>query len=328
VVLTVDDGNGGTGTASQVITVNTPGNNPPQALFTANPISGEAPLLVNFDASASSDPDGDSFTYDWDFGDGNSDTGLTVSNTSNTYSAGGTYTVVLTVDDGNGGTDTASQVITVTVNQSPVADAGADQNVIDTNGDGSESVTLDGSASYDPDGGAEGGSPLASGPSPSVIFAVGSHTVTLTVTDDEDATATDTVTIVVTAPANSPPTASFSYDCDGYDCSFDGIVSYDWDFDDSTSGSGATPSHTYGAAGSYNVTLTVTDDDGASDSTSLTVSPTEPSSDPHLWTTRIQASTDQWQQVTVGNGYDYGDNMVVVCTPNYSISGLGPRYQL
>jgi PKD repeat protein len=154
VVLTVDDGNGGTGTASQVITVNTPGNNPPQALFTANPISGEAPLLVNFDASASSDPDGDSFTYDWDFGDGNSDTGLTVSNTSNTYSAGGTYTVVLTVDDGNGGTDTASQVITVTVNQSPVADAGADQNVIDTNGDGSESVTLDGSASYDPDGGA------------------------------------------------------------------------------------------------------------------------------------------------------------------------------
>ncbi|MGD8508917.1 MAG: PKD domain-containing protein, partial [Syntrophobacterales bacterium] len=154
VVLTVDDGTGGTDTASQVITVNTPGNNPPQALFTANPISGEAPLTVNFDASASSDPDGDSLTYDWDFGDGNIDTGLTVSNTSNTYSAGGTYTVVLTVDDGNGGTDTASQVITVTVSQSPVADAGADQNVIDTNGDGSESVTLDGSASYDPDGGA------------------------------------------------------------------------------------------------------------------------------------------------------------------------------
>jgi PKD repeat protein len=102
------------------------------------------------------------------------------------------------------------------------------------------------------------------------------------------------------------------------------IVSYDWDFNDGTSGSGATPSHTYGAAGSYNVILTVTDDDGASDSTSLTVSPTEPSSDPHLWTTRIQASTDQWQEVTVGNGYDYGDNMVVVCTPNYSISGLGP----
>jgi PKD repeat protein len=160
-----------------------------------------------------------------------------------------------------------------------------------------------------------------------------SYSVRLTVTDDGGATDEDTVTVVVTPPANLPPIASFTYSCTDLNCSFDGpgssdpdgtIVNYNWDFNDGNNGSGVTTSHTYAAAGSYTVTLTVTDDDDATDSTSLQVSPTEPSSDPHLWTTRIQASTDQWQEVTVGNGYDYGDNMVVVCTPNYSISGLGP----
>jgi PKD repeat protein len=250
-------------------------NTPPQASFTADPISGEAPLPVNFDASASNDPDGDSLTYSWDFGDGNSDTGLTVSNTSNTYSDGGTYTVVLSVDDGNGGTDTATQVITVTVNQSPVANAGVNQSVTDSDGNGAEPVTLDGSNSHDPDGGtivsyiwSEGGSQIATGVSPSVIFAVGSHTVTLEVTDDEGASATDTMTVVVSPPANIPPIASFTYSCNGLECNFDGsastdsdgtIVTYEWDFGDGMLESVATTSHTYAEAGSYSVKLTVWD---------------------------------------------------------------------
>ena len=117
--------------------------------------------------------------------------------------------MVLTVDDGNGGTDTASQVITVTVNQSPVANAGVDQNVTDSDGNGTETVTLDGSGSNDPDGTivsyiwSEGGSQITTGLSPDVSFTVGSQTVTLEVTDDDGATATDTVTVVVTAPANT-----------------------------------------------------------------------------------------------------------------------------
>ena len=226
-------------------------------------------------------------------------------------------------------------------NQSPVANAGVDQSVTDSDGNGAEPVTLDGSNSHDPDGTIvsyiwrEGVSQtqIATGASPSVSFAVGSHTVTLEVTDNEGASATDTVTVVVSPPANIPPIASFTYSCNGLECDFDGSAStdsdgnigtYEWYFGDGTYGSVATTSHTYAAAGSYTVTLEVTDDDDATDSTSLEVSPTEPSSDPHLWTTRIQASTDQWQEVTVGNGYDYGDKMVVVCTPNYSISGFGP----
>jgi PKD repeat protein len=110
VVLTVDDGNGGTDTASQIITVTDPNNRLPTASFTAVPPSGPAPLTVAFDASSSSDPDNDPLTYSWDFGDNTSGAGET---TSHTYSNAGTYTAVLSVDDGNGPPVTASQVITV-----------------------------------------------------------------------------------------------------------------------------------------------------------------------------------------------------------------------
>ncbi len=41
------------------------------------------------------------------------------------------------------------------------------------------------------------------------------------------------------------------------------IISYDWDFGDGNFGSGENPSHSYDATGTYNVSLTVTDNDGA-----------------------------------------------------------------
>ena len=63
--------------------------------------------------------------------------------------------------------------------------------------------------------------------------------------------------------------ASDSYDTDG------AITSYEWDFDDGTTGMGMEATHAYGDAGTYTVTLTVTDNDGLTDTaiTSITVKP-------------------------------------------------------
>lgn len=86
-------------------------------------------------------------------------------------------------------------------------------------------------------------------------------------------------------PPNQPPTASFSAQCTGLTCTFDAsasadtdgsVVGYAWDFGDASNGSGATPSHTYTQGGTYSVTLTVTDDDGASSAISHPVTPVAP----------------------------------------------------
>ncbi|MCK4794705.1 MAG: DNRLRE domain-containing protein [Desulfobacteraceae bacterium] len=94
-------------------------------------------------------------------------------------------------------------------NWAPVADAGADQGVIDSDDNGSEDLILDGSGSCDPDGTitsylwSEDGSQIAMGVKPAVSLAVGTHTIRLVVTDDKGATGTSDVEITVN-PVDTP----------------------------------------------------------------------------------------------------------------------------
>lgn len=67
------------------------------------------------------------------------------------------------------------------------------------------------------------------------------------------------------APLEVTFNASVSVDPDG------NIINYEWSFGDSSTGSGATVTNTYKSAGDYTVTLTVTDNDGVTDSVSGTI---------------------------------------------------------
>jgi PKD repeat protein len=82
-------------------------------------------------------------------------------------------------------------------------------------------------------------------------------------------------------PVNQPPTASFTsavapdgtatFNGSGSSDSDGNIVSYAWVFGDNSSGTGVSPTHVYTADGHYSVTLTVTDNGGASTSTTQPV---------------------------------------------------------
>ena len=263
--------------ASDSVQVTITGNAAPVAVATSDVVGGKTPVTVSFDGSTSSDADDGIASWDWDFGDGNTATGATPA--AHTYTTAGTYTAELTVTDVLGAQDSATIVVTVADNIAPTALASL------SNGAAKTGLPADftGTPSNDPDGTivswawvfGDGGT--ASGENVVHTYAAaGSYAAKLTVTDDNGATNSHLFTVLVAD--NVSPTASFSVLTDppktGLPVDFNGsassdsdgtIASYAWDFGDTNTSTEQSPSHTYATAGTYDVTLTVTDNNGATD---------------------------------------------------------------
>jgi len=197
VELTVTDSHGVTSSMTRAILVTAPENEAPTAGFSASPTTGPAPLIVTFNASASTDPDGTIASYQWSFGDGGTATGK---NVFHTFAAQGAYVVQLTVADDDGATDVATAAILVTEpgNQLPVPSFTADP----TSGFFPFDVDFDASASYDPDGSIIayqwdfGDGDSGSGATVTHTYdAFGTYTAVLTVIDNNGAPASDAVEI-------------------------------------------------------------------------------------------------------------------------------------
>jgi PKD repeat protein len=178
-------------------------NQAPVAVFTTSPTSGQAPLTVTLDGSASHD-DGNITTYKWLSSDGQIANGK---NTQLTFHNQGTYTITLTVTDDKGASGSAEKTITVTKNQPPQATFTISPN----QGNAPLTVQLDATASTD-DGNivkyqwtASDGQ-TANGVKASLTFSqIGTHNITLTVTDNEAATASNTQTVTINEKPLPPP---------------------------------------------------------------------------------------------------------------------------
>ena len=124
---------------------------------------------------------------------------------------------------------------------------------------------------------------------------------------------------------NVAPSAAFTQTCTGLSCSFDAtgssdpdgaVRSYEWSFSDGDQAGGATPQKDFADTGTYDVTLTVTDDGGLSSSTTRSVSVVRPNTPPHADFTLTcdyldchvdaTASTDTDGSVT-SYAWDFGD---------------------
>jgi PKD repeat protein len=217
--------------------------------------------------------------HEWDMND-DGQYGSGGTDSSYRYATPGNYTVHLRVNDSNGNQSESTLDIRVE-NRPPAAVITVPSKVV-----AGQPATFDGSHSSDPDGPLaawdwdldSGGTFEQSGTSVTTTFSTwGMHAIALRVTDDRGDTAVATVDVKVLAPpvasggvvTASPAAGSNTYFVANGSSDPDGTISkYQWDF----TGDGAADRTTYSAstqtywrwtvAGSYQVKLTVTDNDG------------------------------------------------------------------
>jgi PKD repeat protein len=260
--------------------------------FEIVPTNPERGAPVRFDASKTTDegvPCLDKCTYSWDFGDGSSATGRIV---SHTYSAGRAFTVTLTVTDPAGSTESLVRVINVSAVDAPsgLLNVTPDPPFVDKQAvftSAQKAATGHSIERYEWDFG-DGTTASSTTPSIAKTFtAIGVYVVTVSAFDDlgQAGIAVKTVTVgsSVTAPvavftvAPSSPTAGVQATFIGTSSTVGAgatIVNYSWNAGDGQvfdSGTTATQAVTYGAAGTYVATLTVTDSLGRQSVRSLTV---------------------------------------------------------
>ena len=245
----------------------------------------------------------------------------------------GLYAGLQATADSANGTATMSTVIlrTIEPNQAPTAAFTFTCESAACEFDGTDSSDSDGDVvSYAWDFG-DGGN--ATGATPSHDFVTsGSRDVTLTVTDDEGTTGSILIPVSVVR-TNANPTASFTTGCTYLVCSFDAsasgdgdgtVDSYTWDFGDGETDTttGATPSHTYAAAGPYVVTLTVTDNDGGTGGTTRNVAPVAVRPIAHVGSSANQGNVATPNTV-VPAGAATGDRLLMVLSINDTTRTVG-----
>jgi len=258
----------------------------------------------------------------WEFGDGG-----TSSETNPTYEyrAAGVYTAKLTVSNG-GGFTSKSKFVTVTSGPPLTASFTYSANgltVLFTD------TSTGGPTSWQWDFG--DGKPFDTRQNPQHVYdRAGTYIVFLTVrgAQGQSATTSQFLTVGGTAPA-----ADFKFSANGLavnfsDASTGNPTSWAWDFGDSSQSTAQNPSHTYAAAGTYNVTLTATNVGGStSKSQFVTVSlGTAPkaaftfavSGRDVLFTDASTGSPTSWE-------WDFGDNSVhsTLQNPSHTYNAAG-----